>query len=131
MIIGFTGTREGMSILQCALLDGALARLCPREAHHGDCANGDEAFHHAVRRMWPRCHIVIHPPTDDRLRAYCEGDEIRDPKPYLVRNLQLVACIDELVAAPRTDIEELKSGTWATIRYARRAGKPVHMLRRR
>lgn len=48
----------------------------------------------------------------------------------LARNRRIVAAVDVLIAAPETDREELRSGTWATIRYARAAGKPVVMLSR-
>ncbi len=48
----------------------------------------------------------------------------------LDRNLRLVAECDVLVAAPLTDAEVRRSGTWATVRYARRRGVPVVMLAR-
>jgi hypothetical protein len=32
------------------------------------------------------------------------------------------------VAAPRTPIETLRSGTWATVRYARAYGRPVWIV---
>lgn len=129
MILGFTGTRDGMTRLQQALFVGVLARLCPEEFHHGDGLEADAQAHNMVRQHVPRCRIIIHPPTNDALRAFCEGDEIRAPQPYLIRNLAIAACVDELAAAPKTSVEELRSGTWATVRYARRALKPVHILK--
>jgi hypothetical protein len=33
-----------------------------------------------------------------------------------------------LLAAPRTKTEEQRSGTWATIRYARKLGRQVCLL---
>ena len=44
---------------------------------------------------------------------------------YMRRNDRLVEACTRLVALPRTSREELRSGTWATIRRARKAGVPV------
>lgn len=128
MILGFTGTREGMTPVQAAMFVGVLARVCPEFFHHGDCIGADAMAHAMVREHAPRCRIVIHPPDDARLRAYCDGDEILEPQPYAVRNLAIVAACDELAATPKGRIEELKGGTWMTVRMARRAGKLVHMV---
>jgi len=129
MIVGFTGIQEGMTRLQLAYLESTLARLCPEEFHHGDCVGADAEAHEFVRRVYPRCRVVVHPPEDGRKRAFCAGDLICDQRPYLVRNLAIVACCEELVAAPKSPVEELRSGTWATVRYARKAGKRVWILR--
>lgn len=32
-----------------------------------------------------------------------------------------------MLAAPATDQEILRSGTWAAVRYARKVGVPVHL----
>lgn len=49
-------------------------------------------------------------------------------KPPLKRNYDIVDACDILLAAPRTLTEELRSGTWATIRYARKTGKKYLIL---
>lgn len=46
---------------------------------------------------------------------------------YMIRNGRLVNHADVLIAFPATDKEELRSGTWATIRRARRAGIDVEV----
>lgn len=46
---------------------------------------------------------------------------------YMKRNDRLVELADTLVAFPRTRQEVLRSGTWATIRRARKAGIPVEL----
>jgi hypothetical protein len=48
----------------------------------------------------------------------------------LERNRMIVAACDLLIAAPLQDTEILRSGTWATVRYARKAGKQVILLQR-
>ncbi len=128
IIVGYTGTQIGMNALQLSLLESTLARLCPREFHHGDCDGGDKQAHDIVRRVLPNCWIVLHPPINEAKRAFCVGNETRKARPYLARNKEIVACIDELIGAPRTRVEQLRSGTWSTIRYARKAQIPVHLL---
>lgn len=47
---------------------------------------------------------------------------------YMKRNDALVDFCDELIAFPKTSEEELRSGTWATIRRSQKAGKRVHLF---
>ncbi len=48
----------------------------------------------------------------------------------LDRNREIVGLANVLIAAPLTDKEEQRSGTWATIRAARHKGIPIVMLPR-
>jgi hypothetical protein len=57
-----------------------------------------------------------------------EADVVHDPRPPLERNLLMVDRAQLLLAAPRSSVEERRSGTWATIRYARRVGVPVELI---
>jgi hypothetical protein len=50
------------------------------------------------------------------------------PGGYMKRNDELVAQCDVLLAFPRSAKEELRSGTWATIRRARKAGKEIRLF---
>jgi hypothetical protein len=50
------------------------------------------------------------------------------PGGYMKRNDVLVAHADVLLAFPKTPQEELRSGTWATIRRARKAGVEVRLF---
>jgi nucleoside 2-deoxyribosyltransferase len=91
------------------------------EFHHGAAAGADEQAANAVsvaKQTWPnllaQAEIIPHPAGSDPL----------------ARNREIVDSIDILIAAPLKDDEELRSGTWATVRYARAAGKPVVMLSR-
>jgi hypothetical protein len=49
-------------------------------------------------------------------------------KDHLARNRQSVDETEVLVATPRGFKEELRSGTWAGGRYARKAGRPIHIV---
>jgi hypothetical protein len=73
--------------------------------------------------------LVIHPPGIEGKRAFCTGfDEIREPFPYLVRDHHIVDEVDLLVAVPKSAVEVVRSGTWATARYARKLRKLVIRL---
>lgn len=129
MKLGFSGTRFGMTDLQVfhvkkLLLD--LSEIAPLldevfEVHHGDCVGADAQFHHMAKSVGAR--VVIHPPTDDRHRAFCEGDEMRDPYPHLIRNDNIVRESEFMITAPPTVLEQVRGGTWSTNRKAAAAGK--------
>jgi hypothetical protein len=124
MIVGMTGTSKGMSAMQMEQMFRLFAAGRITAVHHGDCVGADAEFHHmAVARSLP---IILHPPQDDKARAFCEGATIKHkPQPYMARNHDIVDAADVLWAFPRLMREELRSGTWATVRYARRRGKPI------
>lgn len=50
------------------------------------------------------------------------------PRPYLDRNHDIVDATDVLIAVPNSVKEELRSGTWATIRYAKRTKQPLMVI---
>lgn len=115
--IGFTGTREGMSEAQKEQLGYVLSILwpsIPSSFIHGNAIGADQQA----------ASIVTSCPWGLSERAIPAGDN------PLARNRKIVAECDILIAAPRHDKEELRSGTWATVRYARQAKKPVIMLSR-
>ena len=47
------------------------------------------------------------------------------PKGYLDRNHDIVDAADVLIAAPSGTTEKRRSGTWATVRYARKLGRTI------
>jgi hypothetical protein len=106
------------------LLKDILVEKCISEFHHGDCKGADEEAHAMVssirhnRNLYPQ--IVIHPPTNNKYRAFLKGEVDMPWADYIDRNHQIVDSVDMLVACPKSEEEELRSGTWATIRYAKR-----------
>jgi hypothetical protein len=132
--IGFTGTQAGMSehqkeTLRRILTAAVLSSGDPVMFHHGDCTGADAEAHEIALSV--ECGIIIHPPMRRIKRAYCQGaNEIHPPKEYILRNHDIVDASIGLIAAPKSNQEELRSGTWATIRYARKMNKRVILLAR-
>jgi len=139
MHIGFTGSRDGMTGQQsiklyeyiCGAWDSD--KLAKPTFHHGDCVGADELAHDLAKKTG-MC-ITIHPPkttsTTHQYQAHCEGAcEIREPKPHIKRNHDIVDECDWLIATPSgTEHEQPRSGTWATIRYAHQVGIPVTIIK--
>lgn len=130
MIIGYTGTQIGMSARQKMGLRTHLLLAEPdSEFHHGDCIGGDQEAHDIALELGLR--IVLHPPINKSKRAFCKGaTQMLEPKDYIPRNHDIVDAAQLLIAAPKMNDEELRSGTWATVRYARKTGKQRLLLTR-
>lgn len=126
--ISFTGTRRGLTAKQAHRLSEFMGARGWSELHHGDCVGADEAAHKGAHSLGWR--IVIHPGPSGPLRAFCgPWDVLCAVKPNLARNHDIVAAGNELWACPAAEREELRSGTWATIRYARRLGRAIYIIR--
>lgn len=129
MKIGFTGSRYFISAHQVDSLESVLKELMPiAEFHHGDCIVADSVAHVFADVMG--ITIIVHPPINDMYRAHNSGTTttIMEPKPYLERNHDIVDAIDLLIACPKDGVERMRSGTWATVRYARTKGIPVAII---
>lgn len=136
MRIGFTGTQAGMTHAQSEALRGFWLSLFagnPRvELHHGDCIGADAQAHDLWVRDAPERLVVIHPPSLDtkRARRFSGNVTILPAAPYLARNRAIVDAAWLLCACPREATgETLRSGTWSTVRYARRIGRDVVIVR--
>lgn len=68
--------------------------------------------------------VISFPPDNPYKRAFFRNvSEERFPAPHLERNRAIVDYTDIMVAAPKGFREEVRSGTWYTVRYARKIGK--------
>lgn len=128
--IGFTGTQNGMTSPQIMAAVHLVERLGATDLHHGSCVGADEELHRGVMfGGLDHLRIHSHPSTLWAKRAECylrEGLDIPyGAKPPLERNRDIVDACEALIAAPKESAETLRSGTWATIRYCRKVGKPV------
>jgi len=126
MLVGFTGTKDGMTESQREALTRTLVSLSATELHHGDCIGADAEASSIAKDL--NLKIVIHPPTNPSKRSFCCADIILPPKPYLERNREIVKATDVLIAAPRQRHEVLRSGTWATVRHARKLNRRIIIL---
>lgn len=118
--VGFTGTRHGLTLPQRYTLATELAyqlTINKRFAfRHGDCVGADEDAAKEAKVLG--YEVIAHPPTDGTLRAYFDSHQERAPLPYLERNHAIVDASAVLIACPDGP-ERQRSGTWATVRYAR------------
>lgn len=134
--VGFTGTQKGMTPNQSV---GIMRILCEftkdydpfgtnpcLEFHHGDCIGGDEE---AACHADGVCFTVVgHPPLNESKRAFWKSHREEPAKEYLDRDHDIVHITDLMLAAPKSFKEELRSGTWATIRYTRKIKKHLKIV---
>ena len=126
MRIGFTGTQRGMTDAQRTALKTVLTERGATVLHHGDCIGADAQAHEIAVSM--SCEIVIHPPIVETKRAWKHAARTHRPKSYLARNKDIVRDTEMLVAMPGENMEQIRSGTWSTVRFARKMGRPVWVI---
>lgn len=134
-VLGFTGSREGMTPWQSYEVRKALARLSSRFgpdvlAVHGGCVGADARFHALAVAAGYR--VEVHPADMPAYRAeIAPSDQItvHPPRRPMKRNEHIVAQSRAMLACPGGDEADMpRSGTWATIRRARRANVPIRVL---
>ena len=129
--VGFTGTQRGMTEHQKRELRqwlNILKNHGKTHFHHGDCVGADIEASTIASELGFK--IVLHPPENQSKRAFCSNAvEVMQAKPYLERNHDIVDAVEEMIACPGEPNEVLRSGTWATIRYARRSRAKLLIIR--
>jgi hypothetical protein len=127
-MIGFTGTAHGkLTRDQVASLVNELylAYRSGMWLGTGEAEQADMIANDAARRLG--YHTRGYPTLISEHRVTV--DERRPAKPPLDRNRDIVADCSRLIACPRGPERSYpRSGTWATVRYARAAGKPVTII---
>lgn len=128
MIVGFTGTQHGMTAEQSKYVWAFFRSLGggTNQFHHGDCVGADAEAHDLAYRE--SLYIVIHPPIVKAKRAFKIAHLMLPAKDYIDRNHDIVDACEVLIATPKMRVEELRSGTWATIRYARKKHKKMFIV---
>ena len=131
--VGFTGTSGIMTGIQETILRDILESAIVGKGivvFHGGCIGVDRFVHNLCLRhgvlveVFPSSkhdHWVTPPAT------YAWG-RVHEPAPPLKRNRIIAERTVGLVAVPATETEVLRSGTWSTVRYARKVNKPVVLL---
>jgi hypothetical protein len=136
--VGFTGTSRGMSAGQKVRVREYLSAIKQEfpaakiTFHHGLCIGADEQAARIAKELG--YYVVAHPgysprnPEGRLFRSDFDGnDEVCPEKPHIPRDHDIVDGSQRLVAAPWTREEIVRSGTWTTVRYARKKGKPILM----
>jgi hypothetical protein len=124
--IGFTGNRNGLNSEQEEQITLLLNKYNNIIVSHGDCVGSDTDFHklcinYKETHLDKTIMIHIYPPNNSSLRAFNQGDLLMEEKPYLERNLNIIKNSSILIACPiDKNKEELRSGTWSTIRQAKK-----------
>jgi len=118
MIVGITGTREGWTEQQKKTFYDIMSDKYTNisEIHHGGCDGID------MQVAWTICN---HFPS---IKLECHKPKQKISKFFLQRNKDIVNSCDILWAFPRNNNEEVRSGTWSTIRYARKKEIPTVII---
>lgn len=119
--LAFTGSKDRVTQKQAARLRLELAAAVDEGflwMHNGDCVEAD----FIAATLWKKLKrkVMLHPPLRDKYRAFFQADITCEPKEYLARDQDMVLCSERLYACPQTFDEQRRSGTWTTIRYARK-----------
>lgn len=126
MIAGFTGSRNGMSEKQCQELREKFIEFKITELHHGCCKGADKQAHIIARNIG--LIIIGHPGLKMYLSdIVLDCDRTWRQKPFLDRNRDIVDDSEILFVGPDGP-EKIRSGTWATKRYAQKVNKPFYIL---
>jgi hypothetical protein len=135
--VGFTGTSKGMTLKQVERVHECLLAIRQEhpegvELHHGLCIGADEQAAAIAKELG--CRVVAHPgfnPRNPEGRLYRsdwgENDEVRPEKPFIKRDHDIVDESERMIGAPLGP-EEVRSGTWTTLRYAKKKKKPRDII---
>ena len=128
--VGFTGTQKGAHLTQLAVAEEKLKFLREEgfdEFHHGMCIGADEQVAKIAADLGFK--VVGHPglakdPTNMQFRSDWNGNhEILEAKPFIERDHDIVDVTETMLATPLTHEERTRSGTWTTVRYAKKQGR--------
>lgn len=123
--VGFTGSQHAkMTRIQAFTVIEMLFELFDEGAqfHYGCCINRDDQAARIAKTFGYK--LMGHPPRDKSKVGSVVNDFNYPELPYLERNHRIVDDTRLLIAAPITSYEVLRSGTWATVRFAVKRKKP-------
>lgn len=129
-VVGFTGTQRGWTEQQQARVVDILVTHKVTAIHLGDCIGADAQAHAEADRL--NIRTIGHPPNNPTKRAFLIYGQEWEPKPYLVRNRDIVTQgTHGLIACPKDLIEPRSlrgQGTWTTVKYAREARRHLWIV---
>ena len=135
MILGFTGSRAGMTDAQRMAFEQLLSEHKVAMFMHGDCVGADKQAHDIVEANYPGISILVLPSLDASLRAWCRPRKgvVAAAAASADRNASIARISQLLVATPRTPVQPESgfipvSGTEQTIGFARAGNKKVVVI---
>jgi len=127
MIVGFTGTRSGMTDLQKGSVTKILKEFdADTVGLHGDCIGADNDFNDICAAL--NFERNMRPCTIENMRANSDAVPLSEPVSPMVRNRAIVKDAKVMIACPPNFEMVKRSGTWATIGFTRKAGKPLFLV---
>lgn len=104
----------------------ALLVLLARGLTHGDCVGAD-------KEAGELCQALGLPvrkfPSTSATRAWTDyGELVASPADPLARNKDIIRDGEIVIATPGKLHEELRSGTWAAIRFARKMAREIWIV---
>lgn len=135
-IVSSTGTRDGMTTSQMQVVLTELIVMHELETvvsiHNGLCEGADAQFAKMARPVFPYAEFVGHPGMNKRgespTRDYSIDrlfDKFWPVDEYLARDRVMAQLCDVMIGTPATANEVRRSGTWATIRAARKLKRRI------
>lgn len=121
MNIGFTGTQRGLTEFQKQTLTDIVNSLPLVKCtfNFGMCWGADTEAYHIIKESVRDIKIIGYPGTVTQSTSM-KVDVLNPVEKFLIRNRKIVDNSQLLIVCPKNDKEELRSGTWATYRYARK-----------
>ncbi len=106
-----TGSRNlKLSEVQKQTLTDFIINMKITEFHHGDCVGADADVHSFIKSAFPEIRIVIHPPVEEKHRAFCKGEVVLKAKDYMDRNRDIVDA-SEILFCPSAANSNPRLGT--------------------
>ena len=134
LIIGVTGTRDGMSKLQKESFESCIGAILfqqewsERILHQGQCIGVDVEFARLLKNRYG-FKVISHPPIKKDLIGICENDEVCPAKSYFARNRDIVNCSELMFVFPKEERRQSHGGTWYTFDFAIKNMKPTILIR--
>lgn len=124
--VGGTGSQHGCTPQQLSTFQRFIS--IAKSYRNGVCIGADEQT--SVIAHEAGVEVIGYPPIkpnkrSKRLDLY---NRLFPPKPYLERNTDIVLDSKVIIALPSSGKEQLRSGTWATVRRARFFKKPLAII---
>lgn len=133
LILGVTGTRNGMTKQQKIVLETFIEKLLfekeytERIIHHGQCVGVDVQVASLLKNKY-NFKVISHPPINKSLLGISQNDEENTPKNYFSRNRDIVHDCDILLVIPKEKIHQRFGGTWYTHDYCLSQNKPLFLV---